>query len=81
MKTRTNFTHRVDMWDDAGQNIIEHLASIEDFEVAEAAYRAAVNPGPGRPLPCVPMPACSTIADAMKDKRRTYLPRIVGDAS
>ena len=28
MKTRTNFTHRVDMWDDAGQNIIEHLVRI-----------------------------------------------------
>jgi hypothetical protein len=22
------------MWDDAGQNIIEHLAGVEDFEVA-----------------------------------------------
>ena len=31
MKTRTNFTHRVDMWDDAGQNIIEHLAGRRGF--------------------------------------------------
>jgi hypothetical protein len=43
MKTRTNFTHRVDLWDDAGQNIIEHLAHVEDFEVAESTYRAAVK--------------------------------------
>jgi hypothetical protein len=34
------------MWDDAGQNIIEHLAGVEDFEVAEAAYRAAVKKWP-----------------------------------
>ena len=41
MKTRTHFTQRLDMWDDAGQNTIEHLAGVEDFEVAEKAYRAA----------------------------------------
>ena len=41
MKTRTHFTQRLDMSDDAGQNIIEHLAGVEDFEVAEATYRAA----------------------------------------
>jgi len=46
MKTRTNFTHRLDMWDDAGQNIVEHLAGVEDFEVAEATYRAAVKRWP-----------------------------------
>jgi hypothetical protein len=39
MKTRTNFTHRVDMWDCTGQNIIEHLAGVEDYEVALATYR------------------------------------------
>jgi hypothetical protein len=38
MKIRTNFAHRIDMWDDAAESIIEHLAGIEDFEVAEAAY-------------------------------------------
>jgi len=42
MKTRTHFTHRVDMWDDAGENIIEHLAGVEGYEVVEATYRAAV---------------------------------------
>jgi hypothetical protein len=24
MKTRTRFTHRIDMWDDAGDDIFEH---------------------------------------------------------
>jgi len=33
MKTRTQFTHRVDMWDDAEQTIIEHLAGVEDFDL------------------------------------------------
>ena len=41
MKTRTHFTPRLDMGDDAAQNIIEHPAGVEDFEVAEEAYRAA----------------------------------------
>jgi hypothetical protein len=41
MKTRTNFTHRVDMWDGAG--VIEHLEGVEDFEIAEATYRAALK--------------------------------------
>jgi hypothetical protein len=39
MKTRTQFTHRLDAWDDTSQAIIEHLAGVEDFEVAEATYR------------------------------------------
>jgi hypothetical protein len=43
MKTRTQFTHRLDTWGDASQAMIEHLAGVEDFEVAEATYRAAVK--------------------------------------
>ena len=30
MKNRTHFAHRVDAWDDDGQNVIEHLAGVED---------------------------------------------------
>jgi hypothetical protein len=37
MNYRTHFAHRVD----DGQNVIEHLAGVEDFEVAMATYRAA----------------------------------------
>jgi hypothetical protein len=36
MKDRTHFAFRIDMWDDDGENIIEHLAGIEDFTVALA---------------------------------------------
>jgi hypothetical protein len=40
MKTKTHFAFRVDIWDDTGDSIVEHVA--DDFEVAEATYRAAV---------------------------------------
>ena len=42
MKTKTHFAFRVDIWDDTGNSIVEHVAGIDDFEVAEATYRAAV---------------------------------------
>jgi hypothetical protein len=42
MKTKTHFAFRVDIWDDAGDSIVEHVAAVDDFEVAEATYRAAV---------------------------------------
>jgi hypothetical protein len=37
-----SFTFRVDIWDDTGDSIVEHVAGIDDFKVAEATYRAAV---------------------------------------
>jgi hypothetical protein len=41
MKTRTHFNFRVDTWDYAGDNIVEHVAGVEDFAVAVATYAAA----------------------------------------
>ena len=32
----------MDIWDAIGNSIVEHVAGVNDFEVAEAAYRAAV---------------------------------------
>jgi len=32
----------VDVWDSAANSIVEQIAGIDDFEVAEATYRAAV---------------------------------------
>jgi hypothetical protein len=46
MKDRTHFAFRIDMWDDDGENIIEHLAGIEDFTVALATYKAACERWP-----------------------------------
>jgi hypothetical protein len=37
----------VDIWDDAAGSIVEHVAGVDDFEVAEATYRAAVARWPG----------------------------------
>ena len=42
MKTKTHFAFRLDIWDDIGDSIVEHVAGVDDFEVAEATYRAAV---------------------------------------
>jgi hypothetical protein len=46
MNYRTHFAHRVDMWDDA-DNVVEHLAGVEDFELAVATYLAACRRWPG----------------------------------
>jgi hypothetical protein len=35
------FQFRIDIWDTRGAHIIEHVAKIENFEGAEALYRAA----------------------------------------
>jgi hypothetical protein len=40
MKTKTHFAFRVDIWDDPGDSIVEHVAGVDDL--AEATYRAAV---------------------------------------
>jgi hypothetical protein len=29
-------------WDNTGNSVVEHVAGVDDFEVAEATYRAAV---------------------------------------
>jgi hypothetical protein len=47
MKNRTHFTHRIDIWDDTGENIIEHIAGVEDYQVALATYLAACQHWPG----------------------------------
>jgi hypothetical protein len=42
MKTKTHFAFRIDIWDDTGDSIVEYVAGVDDFEVAEATYRAAI---------------------------------------
>ena len=46
MKTKTYFAFRIDIWDDTGDSIIEHVAGVDDFEVAVATYWAAVTRWP-----------------------------------
>ena len=50
MKTRTHFTFRIDTWTPDGESIVEHVAGVEDFQVALATYRAAVERWPGTPI-------------------------------
>jgi hypothetical protein len=47
---RTNCAHRIDMWDDDGKNIIEHLANIQDFELALGAYQFVLSRWPNASL-------------------------------
>ena len=49
-KTKTHFTFRVDTWMPDGESIVEHVADIEDYQVALATYRAACKRWPGTPI-------------------------------
>jgi hypothetical protein len=44
MKTRTHFARP--LWDDAGREILERLAGVEDCEIAEATWLAAIKRWP-----------------------------------
>ena len=48
--TRTHFTFRVDTWTPDGESIVEHIAGVEDYQVALATYRAACEHWPGTPV-------------------------------
>ena len=38
MKTKTHFAFRIDIWNDVGDSVVEHVAGVDDFEVAESTY-------------------------------------------
>jgi len=42
MKTKTHFAFRIDIWDSSGVSIVEHVAGVDDFDVAVGTYWAAV---------------------------------------
>jgi hypothetical protein len=66
---RTRFAYRIEMWDAEGENIIEHLAGVEDLQFAKATYRAACKRWPGAPI---------TLSEGMhviEDNRRKRIPR------
>jgi hypothetical protein len=44
---RTHFLYRIDTWTIDGEYVIEHLAGIEDCQLAMATYRAACKRWPG----------------------------------
>jgi hypothetical protein len=46
MKTKTYFAFRIDVWDSSGDNLTEHLAGLEDYAMAVAAYWVAIQSRP-----------------------------------
>ena len=46
---RTHFTFRVDTWTPDGESVVEHVAGVEDYQVALATYRAACERWPRHP--------------------------------
>jgi hypothetical protein len=46
MKTKTYFAFRIDVWDGGGNEIVEHLAGLDNHGMAVAAYWAAVAEKP-----------------------------------
>ena len=59
---RYHFTFRVDTWTPDGESIVEHIAGVEDYQVALATYRAAVERWPGTPITLRQGLECSRIA-------------------
>jgi hypothetical protein len=47
---RTHFTFHVDTWTPGGESIVEHVAGVEDYQVALATYRAARERWPDTPI-------------------------------
>jgi hypothetical protein len=46
MKTKTYFAFRIDVWDSSGDGITEHLAGLDDYAMAVAAYWVAIQSRP-----------------------------------
>jgi hypothetical protein len=42
-----SFAYRIDLWDTNGENVVEHLAGVEDLQIAMDTYRSAVRRWPG----------------------------------
>ena len=64
---RTHFAHRIDLWDADGENVIEHLAGVEDPQVAMATYVAACQRWPKAPI------TLRQGSRVIEDSRRTRL--------
>jgi hypothetical protein len=47
---RTHFTFRVDIWTRDGESIAEHVAGVEDYELALGTFRLACQRWPGTPI-------------------------------
>jgi hypothetical protein len=70
--TRTHFTFRVDTWTLDGESIVEHIAGIEDYQIALATYRAGRERWPGTPINGSARPRPRTNSNVEPDKSRRY---------
>jgi hypothetical protein len=50
VNTRTHFTFRIDTWTPGGESIVEHVAGVEDYQIALTTYRAACERWPSTPI-------------------------------
>ena len=50
MTTRAHFAFRVDRWDQLGENILDQVAGIEDFQIAQATFEAACKRWPSETI-------------------------------
>jgi hypothetical protein len=46
MKEKAYFEFGIDVWDDDGSNVVDHVAYVDDFGLAEATYHAALKRWP-----------------------------------
>jgi hypothetical protein len=46
LKTKTHFQFRLDLWDADGNEVLEHIAGVDDFNVAMGAYQAVLTRWP-----------------------------------
>src|SRR5262245_34671789 len=60
--TRRSFAHRIDLWDSIEEKMVEHLAGVEDVELAMTTFRAACERWPSAKI--------TLQAGAKEDSRR-----------
>jgi hypothetical protein len=48
--TRTHFAYRIDRWDHAGNQVMDHVAGVEDLILARATFELACTRWPGETI-------------------------------
>src|SRR5262245_19047617 len=71
--TKTEFAYRVDRWDARGDSIVDHIAGLDDLEVATAAYAAACKRWPREPIT---LRQGTRVIEDSRRRRGPYEPRI-----
>jgi hypothetical protein len=48
--TRTHLAYHIDLWTDDEEEVVEHLADVDDLTAALATYHAAIERWPGKAI-------------------------------